>query len=192
MAGRKLLEGLKNEPWIPKELRSLEIPTYRTRPLAGGTLYYYDWPWPELGKDVYPCAFLKGRTLVVASSPDYARELVGQAADGILAGAGLERDGEIKLIVGPVGQDMVDTAWGGEMLAPIISLFTVEGDQDAMALCKRLLCRMGAGHTAIIHTTDDDMARRFGEEMPASRILHNCAGSTGCIGKAHYPLPGPL
>ncbi len=77
-AGMRLLEGLKNEPGIPRELKSFRFPPYRTREVAGGTLYYYDWPWPQLGTGVFPCALLKGRNLVVATSPNLAGELVGQ------------------------------------------------------------------------------------------------------------------
>lgn len=68
------------------------------------------------------------------------------------------------------------------MLAPIISMFTANGKQDGLKICREILDNMGAGHTAIIYTEDKELVREFALQMPVSRILHNCAGSTGCIG----------
>ena len=110
------------------------------------------------------------------------REFVGKDAAGMLSGAGIQRDGDIKLVVVPVDQSMISEAWGGEMLAPILSMFTVYNEDEGMDFCSRILDKMGAGHTAIIHTASVDLAERYGLKMPASRILHNCPGSTGCIG----------
>ena len=58
-----------------------------------------------------------------------------------------------------------------------------------MGLCKRILANQGSGHTAIIHTENQDLARRFGLEMPVSRTLVNCPGSQGCIGLANGLIP---
>jgi acetaldehyde dehydrogenase (acetylating) len=64
----------------------------------------------------------------------------------------------------------------------LLSLFTVDGREEGLALCKQLLAREGAGLTAIIHTQDPHLAERYGLEMPASRILVNTSGSQGCCG----------
>jgi len=112
----------------------------------------------------------------------FAREHVGQLAAKLLEGAGIDRESEVKLVVVPVEHSMADTAWGREMLAPVISLFSVDGEKEGVDFSCRLLKRMGQGHTAIIHTRDEELAKGFGLAMPASRILHNCPGSTGCIG----------
>jgi acetaldehyde dehydrogenase (acetylating) len=41
---------------------------------------------------------------------------------------------------------------GREKLAPVTSLFAVQGDDEALALNNQLLVNEGAGHTAIAHT----------------------------------------
>lgn len=109
-------------------------------------------------------------------------ELVGKSAAHILKYAGLARGSQIKLIILPLEEDKVDGIWGQEKLAPILSLFTVSGQEAGLSLCRTILKNMGAGHTAIIHTNNHELALRYAQEMPASRILQNCAGSTGCIG----------
>jgi acetaldehyde dehydrogenase/alcohol dehydrogenase len=53
---------------------------------------------------------------------------------------------------------------------------------EGTAVCRALLEIEGTGHTAIIHTRDAHLARRFGEAMPASRILVNSPGAHGVIG----------
>ena len=74
------------------------------------------------------------------------------------------------------------TPYGREKLAPVVSLFTVRNGDEGIAVCRRLLEQEGRGHTAVIHTRDEAMAKRFGLEIPASRILVNACGSEGCIG----------
>lgn len=119
---------------------------------------------------------------VLDESQHLERPLIGQSAVEILRQAGLARGDDAKLIVVPVEPDKVDGPWGMEKLAPIISLFTTSGVDEGLALCRRILTNMGSGHTAIIHTADRELALRFADEMPASRVLHNCGGATGCIG----------
>jgi acetaldehyde dehydrogenase/alcohol dehydrogenase len=110
------------------------------------------------------------------------REVLGQSAQRIAREAGIRRDKPIRLIVVPVDLDELQGPYGREKLAPILSLFTVNGQEEGLALSKGLLTRMGAGHTAIIHTQDPRLAERYGLEMPASRILINSPGSQGCCG----------
>lgn len=75
-----------------------------------------------------------------------------------------------------------DTPLAHEKLAPLLSLFTVEGEEQAFALCLRILAGQGAGHTAIIHTRSTERADRFALAMPASRILVNSPGAQGISG----------
>jgi acyl-CoA reductase-like NAD-dependent aldehyde dehydrogenase len=110
------------------------------------------------------------------------REVVGLSAQRIAEESGIEREGPIRLLVVPQDAEQVDGAYGKEKLAPILSLFTVAGEAEAIDLCKRILANEGIGHTAIIHTQDRRLINRFGMEMPASRVLVNCAGSLGSIG----------
>lgn len=109
-------------------------------------------------------------------------EVIGQRAQRIADRAAISRDRPVRLLVVPVDQDELSGPYGGEKLAPILSLFTVDGREEGLALCRRLLDREGAGHTAVIHTQDGRLAERYGLEMPASRILVNTPGSQGCCG----------
>lgn len=108
-------------------------------------------------------------------------ELVGQAAARIAGALGIERPHDIAVIVVPTDFDPASPL-SGEKMTPVLSLYTVAGEDEGLALSRRVLGRQGAGHTAIIHTTDDALAARFAEAMPASRILVNSPGAQGVCG----------
>jgi acyl-CoA reductase-like NAD-dependent aldehyde dehydrogenase len=110
------------------------------------------------------------------------REVLGQPAQSIAAAAGIRRDQPIRVLVLPLPLSRIDGPYGREKLAPLLSLFTVDGEEQGLEVCKQLLARQGAGHTAVIHTGDERVQQRFGEEVPASRILVNGPASHGCIG----------
>lgn len=116
---------------------------------------------------------------------------IGQAAPIIARLACIERDYPIKLIVAPVSAGEVDgrTAFAREKLAPLLSLFTVDGEADAFALCRAILAVEGAGHTAVIHTRSPELADRFGLAMPAGRILLNVPAVQGISGIATGLVP---
>lgn len=108
-------------------------------------------------------------------------EALGQTASLIAGFLQIERDYDIKIIVVPTEVDLTNQMTG-EKLTPVLSLFDVDGDDEAIALSKQLLEKQGTGHTAIIHSNDPSRVERFGAEMPVSRILVNTAGAHGVSG----------
>jgi acyl-CoA reductase-like NAD-dependent aldehyde dehydrogenase len=117
------------------------------------------------------------------------REVLGQPAAAIAEGAGVRRDQPLRVLVLPLALDQVDGPLGREKLAPLLSLFTVDGTGQGLEVCKRLLANQGAGHTAVIHTGDLALQQRFAEEVPASRVLVNGPATHGCIGVGNGLTP---
>ncbi len=113
---------------------------------------------------------------------DLLMDHVGQPAGKIAAGAGLERDGDFRLIVFRADASRPEGAQARERLAPVLSMFTVADDDAAIALCRALLAYEGAGHTANIHTDDPDRIERFARAMPTSRILVSVPSAMGASG----------
>ena len=109
-------------------------------------------------------------------------ELIGQPAPEIAAATGVSPSDDIRLIAFAASADHVEGAFATERLAPVVALYTADGDDAALDLCHRLLRYEGTGHTAVIHSRDDDRIQRFAAEMPASRILVNVPASHGCGG----------
>ncbi|MEA2301168.1 MAG: acetaldehyde dehydrogenase / alcohol dehydrogenase [Solirubrobacteraceae bacterium] len=115
---------------------------------------------------------------------DLHMHFVGQSAATILEATGLGREGDPGLVVFQADAEEPGRAMAHERLAPVLSMFTVDGDDEAIALCRYLLDYAGAGHTANIHTEDEARIQRFAREMPASRILVNAPSAAGCCGMA--------
>ncbi|MCK5148962.1 aldehyde dehydrogenase family protein [bacterium] len=115
--------------------------------------------------------------------------MVGKTAQVIAEKAGIAVDDTTRLLIVPLVKEKAVGPFGHEKLAPVLSLFTVQDEAEAFALCNDILVQMGSGHTAIIHTHDQGLAERYAAAMPASRILVNVGGSLGCIGGGNGLLP---
>jgi acyl-CoA reductase-like NAD-dependent aldehyde dehydrogenase len=106
---------------------------------------------------------------------------VGQSADKLAAAGGVEAPGA-RLVVFEADASNPAGAQARERLAPVLSFFEVDGDDEAFDLCLALLEYEGTGHTANIHTNDADRQHRFAAAMPASRVLINTPSAHGCCG----------
>jgi acyl-CoA reductase-like NAD-dependent aldehyde dehydrogenase len=122
------------------------------------------------------------RLVVDEDSGRFSRSIVGQPAARLAREAGVTRDHPIELVVVPVAGVREDDPYTGEKLAPFLSLFTVEDVEEGLRVCFNLLMIDGTGHTAVIHTEDQSLIRRFGDLMPASRILVNTPAMYGMAG----------
>ena len=135
------------------------------------------------------------------------RDFVGQSADAIAAAIDLARPYPFRLLVLPAvfsglrdavsetrsqrpglrdavseTAQALDRFSTGEKLAPVLSMFTVDGEDEGLALSDALLTITGAGHTAVIHTTNPARIERFARAIPAGRILVNSPAAQGCCG----------
>ncbi|WP_407888958.1 bifunctional acetaldehyde-CoA/alcohol dehydrogenase [Levilactobacillus sp. N40-8-2] len=75
-----------------------------------------------------------------------------------------------------------------EKLSPVLSVYKAKNHEDAFRLCDELLHFGGLGHTAGIHTMDDDLATEFGIKMKASRVLVNTPSAIGGIGNLYNEM----
>ena len=118
-----------------------------------------------------------------------ATALVGKSAWTVAQTAGIAVPRDTRVLVAPTSTSHARGPLGHEKLAPLLSLFTVDGDDQAMALCRQLLTNGGRGHTAIVHSEDPTRQATFGQAMPTSRTLINSSGASGCIGMGNGLSP---
>jgi acetaldehyde dehydrogenase/alcohol dehydrogenase len=112
----------------------------------------------------------------------FASRLVGQDAATLARLAHIERPYTIRLLVIPTDSVSAENYLAAEKLAPVTSLFAVANVDDGINTCRRLLEIDGIGHTAIIHTRDVGLSRRFAVALPASRVLVNSPATLGLMG----------
>jgi acetaldehyde dehydrogenase/alcohol dehydrogenase len=119
---------------------------------------------------------------VEARSGMFRRDLVGRTAADIAAAVGIERPERPRLLIVRAGISDLETFYGREKLAPFLSLFAASGEDEGLQISRRILQAEGAGHTAVIHTTNAARVERFARAMPAGRILVNSPAAQGCCG----------
>ena len=69
-----------------------------------------------------------------------------------------------------------------EKLSPILSYYKSKSVDEAFKICKEVINFSGNGHTAVIHSKNEEIIKKFGLEMDAGRIVVNSPSSHGAIG----------
>lgn len=108
--------------------------------------------------------------------------IVGKSAAFIANLAGISvPDGTRCLLADCAGVGR-DFPWSIEKLSPTLAFFVVDGVQQGADRCQEILRFGGMGHTAGMHTQDRAAAVRYGEQMPAARVIINSPTTHGAIG----------
>ena len=79
-----------------------------------------------------------------------------------------------------------------EKLSPVLTMYRASSRENAFDICRQLLHYGGEGHTAAIHTLDDDLVTKYGLEMRASRIIVNSPSGIGGIGNIYNNMTPSL
>jgi acyl-CoA reductase-like NAD-dependent aldehyde dehydrogenase len=118
-------------------------------------------------------------------------EHIGRPASAIASALGLkgEAAASARLLVLTASAESASGAYATERLAPIVSLYAVADEDEALSLCRALLAVEGAGHTAVIHSDDEERIDRFAAAMPVSRVLVSVPASQGCGGSLTSLVP---
>jgi acetaldehyde dehydrogenase (acetylating) len=109
-------------------------------------------------------------------------QIVGRSVEVIAKMAGLTVPQGTRCLVAEVGGVGRDHPLSMEKLSPILAFYVENGVERGAARCFEVLSYGGMGHTAGIHTRSRDIARAFGTEMPASRVVVNTPTTHGAIG----------
>ncbi|MGN7469151.1 acetaldehyde dehydrogenase (acetylating) [Brevibacillus sp. SAFN-007a] len=109
-------------------------------------------------------------------------QIVGRSPHVIAQMAGISIPAETRVLVAEETGVGKEYPLSVEKLAPILALYTVQGDNEAFARCRELLTHGGLGHTAGIHAQDENVIASYGQAMPASRIPVNTGTTFGGIG----------
>jgi acetaldehyde dehydrogenase/alcohol dehydrogenase len=72
-----------------------------------------------------------------------------------------------------------------EKLSPVLAFFKVEGEEEGFKKSFEMVSFNGLGHSAAIHCKEQEMADRFGELVPAMRIIWNSPSTFGGIGNIY-------
>ena len=72
-----------------------------------------------------------------------------------------------------------------EKLSPVLAVLKASSTDDGLKKAKQFLEFGGLGHSAAIHTNDKALAERFGDVVPAIRVIWNSPSTFGGIGNVY-------
>ncbi len=107
--------------------------------------------------------------------------LIAQAPDVIAVKADLDQPEARQARFFMVAEDGVgpDHPFSGEKLSVVLAVYKYQDFDAALDRIQKIYDYQGAGHSAGIHTTDEDRARYMAERLKVARVLVNQAHSFG-------------
>ncbi len=109
-------------------------------------------------------------------------KIVGKSAEYIANLAGISIPNGTRCLIADCGGVGRDFPWSVEKLSPTLAFFVADGIEAGANRCEEILQFGGMGHTAGMHTNSREAAIRYGEQMPASRVIINSPTTHGAIG----------
>ena len=117
-------------------------------------------------------------------------KIVGKTAARIAEMAGLSDEArQARVLLAQERDAGREYPYSMEKLCPILGLYQVENEQEALALSCKILAHEGSGHTFSIHAKDLGVIERFAREVPVSRFLVNTPAALGGIGSTTNLFP---
>ncbi len=108
--------------------------------------------------------------------------IVGKSAEYIANLAGISIPPGTRCLLADCGGVGRDFPWSIEKLSPTLAFFVADGIEAGAQKCLEILQFGGMGHTAGMHTSSREAAIKYGEKMPASRVVINSPTTHGAIG----------
>jgi succinate-semialdehyde dehydrogenase len=105
------------------------------------------------------------------------RDVVGKSAAEIASKAGFDIPAEVRVILLRADGSGSEDILAKEKLCPVVAIFPYGTFDEAGARAKANLLLEGAGHSAALHSSDEEHIRFMGVELPVSRLVVNQASA---------------
>ncbi len=109
-------------------------------------------------------------------------EIVGMAALDIAKNAGFDVPATTSILAVEIKTVGEEEPMSREKLSPVLALYKAKAREDAIEKSKAMVEFHGLGHTAAIHTEDEELSRQYGDEVKAMRVVWNSPSTFGGIG----------
>ncbi len=108
--------------------------------------------------------------------------IVGKSAKFIAELAGIAIPSGTRCLLADCAGVGRDFPWSIEKLSPTLAFFVVDSIEEGARRCEEILQFGGMGHTAGMHSQNREAAVKYGQQMPAARIVINSPTTHGAIG----------
>ena len=109
-------------------------------------------------------------------------DVVGKSANWIAEHAGIQVPEKTKILIAKLPAVGPEYPLSREKLSPVLAYFVVNSTEEGFERATEMLHMGGLGHSAVIHSTNDDIIKAYGEEMKVGRVIVNSPSSQGGIG----------
>ncbi|MDO5742181.1 bifunctional acetaldehyde-CoA/alcohol dehydrogenase [Vagococcus lutrae] len=114
-------------------------------------------------------------------------KVVGMPATQIAEWAGIKVPAGTKILVAELEGTGKEYPLSLEKLSPVLAMVKATDRDHAFQLCENML-EFGLGHTAVIHSEDEELQLAFGLKMKACRVLVNSPAAQGGIGDLYNEM----
>ncbi|MBR4260490.1 MAG: bifunctional acetaldehyde-CoA/alcohol dehydrogenase [Clostridia bacterium] len=125
---------------------------------------------------------LKGSMFIEEKGCALNADIVGKSPYNIAKRAGIEIPKETKVLVLQENGVGIEYPFSKEKLSPVLAYYIVDSSDEGIELAEKLIEFGGLGHSAVIHSEDDETIRKFSETVKAGRIIVNSPSTHGAIG----------
>ena len=110
------------------------------------------------------------------------KDVVGKSASDVGKMAGIDVPESSRLILLPADGSGTEDVLAKEKLCPVIAIVPYSTFEEAVSMAKANLLVEGAGHSAALHSNNDENIQKAGVELPISRLVVNQPSSTSAGG----------
>ncbi|MEV8316789.1 bifunctional acetaldehyde-CoA/alcohol dehydrogenase [Streptomyces sp. NPDC059900] len=111
--------------------------------------------------------------------------VVGRSPRWIAEQAGFEVPEGTSVIVAECAEVGEGEPLTREKLSPVLAALKAESTEQGLELAARMVEFNGLGHSAAVHTEDEELAEEFGRRVKAIRVIVNAPSSFGGIGDVY-------
>lgn len=109
-------------------------------------------------------------------------DIVGKSPYNIAKGANIEVPKDTKVLILKENGVGIEFPFSKEKLSPVLAYYVVENADEGIELAEKLIEFGGLGHSAVIHSEDNETIQKFSEKVKAGRIIVNSPSTHGAIG----------
>ncbi|MDX8364097.1 bifunctional acetaldehyde-CoA/alcohol dehydrogenase [Cytobacillus sp. IB215665] len=108
--------------------------------------------------------------------------IVGKPAYEIAKMAGVEVPKDTKILIAELKGVGEAHPLSREKLSPVLACYKVNNTEEGITRAEEMLEFGGLGHSAVIHSEDQETIETYGKRMKACRVIVNAPSSQGAIG----------
>ncbi|RSX54983.1 acetaldehyde dehydrogenase [Bifidobacterium dolichotidis] len=135
--------------------------------------------------------YMFGCTAYSGNTPKLNSVVPGKSPQYIANAAGFEVPDDVTILAAECAEVGENEPLTMEKLCPVQAVLKFTDKEQGFEMCEEML-KHGEGHTAAIHTNNEDLVREYGLRMHACRIIWNSPSSLGGIGDIYNAIAPSL